>query len=337
MSTAASSAETSLRKRISAISLSTKSTDTTESGSDRDRFGPLLDISEAAIVRLATNIAISHNLLHPNRLGGKVVSTPSGSYNLCHVVELADSTKLVIRIPATGWGSHHTPEAAAAMESQAATLRLIRERTAVPVPEVYALDVTADNEIGAPYFCMSFIPGRRVSDIWFVADGDNTTLKREEMRLRILKSLARVMAKLSPLVFDKLGSITTNMSGVIDIGPVYDWLENDDDSVEVGASGGPFDSETAFWEENQTLDSGVNVWAKGKTKVMGAIMACYMQRNTEREHPGFVLCPPDFNYQNIMMDEEDDITGLIDWDLAHTVPRVVGYVSYPSWISRDQN
>ncbi|KAF6805919.1 nacht and wd domain protein [Colletotrichum musicola] len=127
------------------------------------------------------------------------------------------------------------------------------------------------------------------------------------------------MVMFSPLVFDKMGSITTNKSGGIDIGPMYDWLHDD---VKVGASGGPFDSETAFWEENQTLDSGDNVWAKGKTKVMGAIMACYMQRNTEREQPGFVLCPPDFNYQNIMVDEEGDITGLIDWDLAHIVPRV---------------
>ncbi|KAK7415181.1 hypothetical protein QQZ08_012427, partial [Neonectria magnoliae] len=33
--------------------------------------------------------------------------------------------------------------------------------------------------------------------------------------------------------------------------------------------------------------------------------------------------------------DEGTITGLIDWDLAQTMPRFMGYARYPGWITRD--
>ncbi|KAL2023919.1 hypothetical protein VTK56DRAFT_696 [Thermocarpiscus australiensis] len=52
---------------------------------------------------------------------------------------------------------------------------------------------------------------------------------------------------------------------------------------------------------------------------------------------GFVLCSPDFDSQNILVDDEGNVTGLIDWDHVQTVPPCVGYSCYPSWITRDWN
>jgi len=49
----------------------------------------------------------------------------------------------------------------------------------------------------------------------------------------------------------------------------------------------------------------------------------------------FSLGHSDFNYQNIFTNEEGDITGLIDWDGVHTLPRALGFARYPSWITRD--
>jgi hypothetical protein len=50
---------------------------------------------------------------------------------------------------------------------------------------------------------------------------------------------------------------------------------------------------------------------------------------------GFVLCPPDFDSQNVIVDAHGNISGFIDWDLAQTMPRYVGYARYPGWITRD--
>jgi hypothetical protein len=49
----------------------------------------------------------------------------------------------------------------------------------------------------------------------------------------------------------------------------------------------------------------------------------------------FVLRHPDLDLQNILTDEEGNITGIIDWEGCMTVPRCVGYASYPEFLRRD--
>jgi Phosphotransferase enzyme family len=49
----------------------------------------------------------------------------------------------------------------------------------------------------------------------------------------------------------------------------------------------------------------------------------------------FVLAHLDLSLQNILVQEDGTVTGIIDWDNVHTVPRCVGYARYPSWITRD--
>lgn len=207
-----------------------------DGGFDREVFGPLIDIPEESLVRLA--LRISNQILDAPSSNGRLVARIVGSYNIIHIIQL-DDTKIVIRVPVTGWGSLLTETAARALESQVATIRLIRKHTTAPVPEVYNLDTTTDNEIGAPYMWMSFVPGTPVSHVWF--DGI-PTMPREELRLRILASLAQHMAKFSRLpAFDKIGSVMEHEDGTNFIDPAYDWKENADGSVQVEASG-PYDS-----------------------------------------------------------------------------------------------
>lgn len=189
---------------------------------DPETFGPLVAITAESLVLLASNIA--NRCLHLPGSSGKLVARISGSYNITHVVEL-ESVKLVIQVSATGWGSGITPTAAHAIESQVAITRLIRSKTTIQVPEIYALDTTDSNEIGAPYLCMNFIPGKPVSEVWF---DDPGTLPREELRLRILTSLSRTMAQFSCLTFDKMESIMEDGSGSTVVGPLYDWHEKED-------------------------------------------------------------------------------------------------------------
>jgi aminoglycoside phosphotransferase (APT) family kinase protein len=61
--------------------------------------------------------------------------------------------------------------------------------------------------------------------------------------------------------------------------------------------------------------------------------------DTEMEDPPnpetFVLMPPDFNWQNIMVDEDCNITGLLDWDNVATAPRLLGFTKIPIWLTED--
>ncbi|TFB06008.1 hypothetical protein CCMA1212_001428 [Trichoderma ghanense] len=296
-----------------------------DTDSDREIFGPLLDITDESLLQLAARIA--SDLLKSPSSGGKLVTRIAGSYNIAYIVE-SESIRLVIRVPCTGWGSGMTPTAAQAMESQIATMRLIRDKTSMPVPEIHAFDTTANNEIGAPYLCMSFLPGKPVSQVWFDNSG---TLPPEELRLRILTSVSQAMAHLSCLVFDTMGAIMEDESGAIVVGPLYDCDEQEHGSINFTSSG-PFSSTSAFLKDKYVTARQENVWGKAKAKVMEAIIAC---RPIFDSPPGFVLCPPDFDSQNVLVDDQGTVTGFIDWDFAQTMPRSLGYARYPGWITRD--
>ncbi|KAF5674921.1 altered inheritance of mitochondria mitochondrial [Fusarium heterosporum] len=217
---------------------------------DAEVFGPLATISEDALIALATRIG--SQVLHVATDNAKLVRRIAGSYNIVHVIQL-DSMKLVIRVPATGWGAGMTKIAADALASQVATIRLVRQKTEAPVPEVYDWDPTNNNEISAPFIYMAFLPGEPASRVWF--DQSNEPEAREELRLNILSSLLlEVLIRNSP-----------------------------------------------------DLDS----------------------------YSRFVLRPPDFDSQNILMDGKGNVTGTIDWDFCQTIPPHQGYARYPGWITRD--
>lgn len=56
---------------------------------------------------------------------------------------------------------------------------------------------------------------------------------------------------------------------------------------------------------------------------------------TSSKRETFVLSLPDFDSQNVIIDERGNLTGIIDWDNARTVPRFLGFSSFPGWITRD--
>jgi hypothetical protein len=181
---------------------------------DPETISTLMELEAESLVLLALNIA--KRCLDIQSSGGKLIQGYGGSFHVTHVVEL-ETIKLVIRVPCTGWCGGMTPTAKDALDSQVATMRLIRNKTNIPVPEIFAYDTTANNEIGAPYICMSFIPGKRVSEIWF-KDPTSGALSREEFRLRILTDMAQTMTQFSSLTFDKIGSIMEDGSGSMVIG-----------------------------------------------------------------------------------------------------------------------
>jgi hypothetical protein len=51
--------------------------------------------------------------------------------------------------------------------------------------------------------------------------------------------------------------------------------------------------------------------------------------------PPFVLCHPDFDSQNVLVDEDGVITGIIDWDNVYIGPRQGAAAAYPSWLTVD--
>ena len=50
--------------------------------------------------------------------------------------------------------------------------------------------------------------------------------------------------------------------------------------------------------------------------------------------PPFILSHPDFDSQNVLVDDDGAITGIIDWDNVDVRPRQVA-AAYPMWLTVD--
>lgn len=319
----------------------------TSSQIERDRFGPPLSISDQSLIGLACNIRreISSDSFTDAKLGSRL----SGSYNLVHIIEFDDGFRFVIRVPGTGWGDRFTPSAKRCFVSQAFTMRFVRKETTISLPEVYACDPSSSNLIGAPYIAMSFIDGHPVSSKWNDTTGPTP---KEERRLRILDTVAQAMAQLQKFEFEMIGSLESEngeSESRIRVGPCYAYDDGDfgddnyDQDLQVDESG-PFDSSksclrhyTKYYKDHEKIRKDVVGLTTGPRALVDMIIPS-LPLSTKRassKHETFVLSLPDFGPQNVMVDEQGNLTGFIDWDEASTQPRWIGSISFPPWITRD--
>lgn len=296
------------------------------SASDTDNeavFGRLLNIAPSDLIALGSRIR--KKVYQTETSTGSLVETCNGSFNLVHIIQLDDSM-VVIRIPTTGQsGDLHGP-AKEALESQVHTMEYIRKHTSAPVPQVYQFDTTANNEIHAPYIAMGYVSGRTVSRLWFDTSGPTPL---ESRRQRVLAQLAKAMSQLQKLHFENIGSLLPSSQGGGNcIGSCYDWDEAEDGTISVTSSG-PFSTTESFLQNFWAPANEKSEYAIGAAKVLEAMLP-HLPHTSE-----YVLAMPDFDSQNVMADEEGNITGLIDWDNVQTVPSFIGCLRYPGWITRD--
>lgn len=300
------------------------SSTTSDDSGDEDTFGRLLNITAADLIALGSRI---RELVSKTKTSnGCLVETCSGSFNLVHILQL-DETKMVIRIPINGQSGDLPSPAKEALESQVLTIKYIKEHTSVPVPEVFHFDTTTSNEIGAAYIAMSYISGLTISRLWFDASGPTPL---EERRRNILKQLAQSMSQLSTLHFDKIGSLVPSCQGSgHDLGPCYEWDEAEDGMISITSRSGPFFTAESFLRKFWAPTNRKSTYAIGAAGVLEEMLPL-LPYSSE-----YVLALPDYDSQNVMADEEGNITGLIDWDNVQTVPGFIGCLRYPGWITRD--
>ncbi|KAM7193819.1 hypothetical protein V8F33_007608 [Rhypophila sp. PSN 637] len=306
-------------------------------------FGSLLDIPKTSLVDLAIEIRARSRLLNTKSESGRLIRRIIGSRNLVHIIELNDGFKLIIRVPATDKDGL-TQVAAKAMASQEAILRLISVGTTMPVPVVYEFGTTKDNTIGAPYICMRFLPGRKVSEVWL--DTSLQTPLLEDRRLRILTSVAKSMAQLKQYNPPMIGSFHLSKNwDRMTYESCYDYEEQEDGSTSIIESGGTFDTIKGYVNHYLRWPM-VKITEDKSPEARAAILVTkwalkhlhfHLHEQRPSENFMFGLAPRGFDSQNIMVDDQGNLTGILDWDLVQTLPRCVGHIRYPGWITRDWN
>ncbi|QPH04275.1 hypothetical protein C2857_001157 [Epichloe festucae Fl1] len=123
-----------------------------------------------------------------------------GMNNLVFKIAFSDHVYWIARV-------HHAPvdpsrvrENAMDMLSEIATMKTLNSRTTIPVPQVFAFDVSPTNGFGFPYVLMEYLEGQ-------VLDSIIARHVPAEHLPHVASQLADVLFQLENLAFDQLGRI----------------------------------------------------------------------------------------------------------------------------------
>lgn len=282
----------------------------------------------------------------------KVVSDPlAGSNHILFQVDFEDQVQWLLKVPANGYQGAFDEMSARALRSEALTMRLVKSKTTIPVPEVYEFSDSCDNPLGCPFILMEYIDGRWLFDAWFERDIPPEIL--EQNREQALRDVASAVIQLNQFSFGKAGTLTFDADGNLgtEIGPfrevnmvaMLDRLSEEDyEGSNLFSELEPMsDPKTYFTHMLDRRDlSNIEESGKGMHKLLGlfidsAVKECRAAEDTD--HPAFVLAHPDLDIQNVIVSKTDGrVLSLIDWDGVATVPQCMfGNEGYPSWLTRD--
>lgn len=223
------------------------------------------------------------------------------------------------------------PESVEKLMSEIETMRLVKSKTSIPVPEVYYFDFEIDNKVGAQYMLLEKLPGRHLYKMW-----DQLSLDDKKI---VLVDIANVLAQLSSLRFDQIGCIQA--PGVV--GPLLYKVCVDEGWKETTGSSGPFQSTIDYLQFFRSLRSGgseIYTDVKAVLDSYLSIHGCFSPLV-----PPFRLIHADFDAQNLLFTggpSSDDgrepfdttpvrLSGVLDWEYAFIGPLYFLY-EYPIFI-----
>ncbi|CAG7931727.1 unnamed protein product [Penicillium olsonii] len=234
----------------------------------------------------------------------------SGACNVVVALTFSDANQWVVRIQLPRDDDADGAGISTAILSEVSTMELIRLKTTIPVPRVFGYDASAKS-IGYRYMMMEALPGQ-------VLDSRMALSVPDVHKEKFAAQLAGHFYELSKIRFDRIGRVLRS-----------------DESSQFELS--PFDL-AGFSTQIEPLSTSLEFFyylRKGQTN---AILKAHqgepeweaaawlleqsapMMTTEENIRGPFPLCHIDFHYHNVLVDQDYNITGLLDWSNAQTVP-----------------
>ncbi|KAI0398907.1 kinase-like protein [Xylaria palmicola] len=277
-----------------------------------DSLGP---INWDALVQYATNIKgqrdgnrdwITCQLSSEYNMGGR---------NLVRRLDFQDGTHWIARIQL----DEHTAESTERLVHEVHTMAVVRERSEIPVPEVYAYESNCDNSVAVPFILMEFVPGDTAMDSF----GGYNVHRGEtppQFKRKFHAAMADIQVQMSAIRFPRIGSVIKSLDGTYSIGPLP-------------GIGGPFESAAHFfeaWADNARFPYSEEFIRERTPKDLAdEVLECikaFPSRLKQsipnlrfREGP-FPLFHTDFYNSNIIINPQHDILSVIDWEDALVAP-----------------
>ncbi|KAI1420819.1 hypothetical protein F5Y12DRAFT_771111 [Xylaria sp. FL1777] len=283
-------------------------------------------INEKAVCELASSLNGGNacTVEYPTQVDGLVALT--GCANFHARIRFSDgSTPWLLRVPrVSGFAvGFPVPLAEYLIRSEYATLKFL-ENTAIPAPRAFSFGIPSqgtDHGIGVCFLLMEELPGKP----W---DGQGDSAK-------IWKGLAEIFAELEKHPFTKAGSL------LVDSPEEVPWVSGiASDRFVCLYPYGPFDTAAAYymaWAEQYLV-----LIADGQLYPQFPIDAYLVYRFLQDNVPQlsdskdkFFLKHVDDKGDHLMVDEDLNITGIIDWQMARVVPRREAFA--PSLVTADMH
>ncbi|KZF19760.1 hypothetical protein L228DRAFT_241513 [Xylona heveae TC161] len=256
-----------------------------------------------------------------------------GSFNWVIFLRFEDGVEWVLRSP---HGIFQEPDMDSKLiESEVATLRHVRRKTTIPVPEVFRCSSSKKNPLGIPYILMSKASG---------SSPENWDELPEKIKRKILFQLGGVTQQLSQLRFDKIGSLIETLRG-LEVGECLDYglFQSrakygvvQDCFIAPMPMPAEYQNNTDFTEVRGLWSAFIHVGLKGDNSynrtdlvVAGDLMLeCIgeLTKCSPRVTDGqgrFPIYHPDLSANNFFVDDQYNITCVLDWSFASTAPMSV--------------
>ncbi|KAI1102469.1 hypothetical protein F4804DRAFT_312893 [Jackrogersella minutella] len=253
----------------------------------------------------------------------KAIHSVMGGMNYHAEINFDDGIKWMARIRRSNATSPPPVLRDYILQSEVATLKFL-QKTSVPAPKVFdfALD-HADNPVGVGYILMEKLPGKSL--IWASTNQDQRT--------KIMNQLADIFIELRKYPFDLIGSL--DHQGDCHVAALAREALTDFENSGMRTMG-PFSSIKEYYESEikLILDLILRQELYSKHAVDAYLTHRYLfdliplvSSSSVQSDQNFYLKHADDKGDHILVDEEFNITGIIDWEWAHTAPSSLAFNS----------
>ncbi|KAF5963801.1 aminoglycoside 3'-phosphotransferase/choline kinase domain-containing protein [Fusarium bulbicola] len=263
-----------------------------------------------------------------------VIFHAAGLFNKVYLVRAEQST-FVMRVTLPVYPHHKT-------RAEVVTLKWVRENTTIPVPKVFAFDDNSDNEIGFEWILMEFMQGKSARKRW------RTMLM--EQKITLTKRFATFQFELSGL--EKQESAFKGI-GTLD-SPEID-LQVNSKAPEAVITPGRMVSHEFFMGDHLTYDVprgpflSTHDWLSALLAIIIRHQKLVLEKSEDEDDIEDAeeilpvaqsllallpkIFPPDLsraelsalhhhdlNLNNILVDEQGELTAVIDWECVSALP-----------------
>ncbi|KAH8727750.1 kinase-like domain-containing protein [Phaeosphaeriaceae sp. PMI808] len=266
--------------------------------------------------------AISVRRRHANNHGSGIACHVSPEYKLGgrHVVRrlvFQDGSCWIVRLQR----QKATPDSIQRLLVEVNTLRVVRERTDIPVPNIIDYEANCNTDIGAPLMLLEYIPADTAMDSfggWPAHKGHIPT----HFRSKFYTKMAKIQVDLTSVRFPKIGSIVQLSDGSYSVGAIP-------------RIGGPFETAAGFFHawaqamQNKFPLNEKSIRARTPPNIVDEViksindfpakLSDFTQHHFFQSGP-FPLIHPDLWTSNVLIDSDCDVQGVIDWEDSIVAP-----------------